>query len=159
MAIHAVEKSTVEAAIKALEVSQGRGTKYIGVFRPRIEHCSECPPEIIRRLKNLGAVVVSQPPFIYYHGERYLAQVPADIQTWLYPFKSLLDNGIVVAGSSDSPVVPPNPLVGIGAAVTRKAESGQHCDCLRNAYLYSKLWRCIQLMPPTLQGRKATRVL
>jgi hypothetical protein len=32
---------------------------------------------------------------------------------------------LVVAGSSDSPVVPDNPLVGIYAAVTRKAESGQ----------------------------------
>jgi hypothetical protein len=32
---------------------------------------------------------------------------------------------LIVAGSSDSPVVPDNPLVGIYAAVTRKAESGQ----------------------------------
>jgi len=30
-----------------------------------------------------------------------------------------------VAGSSDSPVVPDNPLVGIYAAVTRQAESGR----------------------------------
>ena len=35
------------------------------------------------------------------------------------------DLGLVVAGSSDSPVVPNNPLVGMQAAVTRKAESGQ----------------------------------
>ena len=32
---------------------------------------------------------------------------------------------IVAAGSSDCPVVPDNPLVGIYAAVTRRAESGQ----------------------------------
>ena len=32
----------------------------------------------------------------------------------------------MVAGSSDSPVVPNNPLVGIYAAVTRRAESGQY---------------------------------
>ena len=32
---------------------------------------------------------------------------------------------MVVAGSSDAPVVPANPLVGIYAAVTRQAESGQ----------------------------------
>jgi len=31
----------------------------------------------------------------------------------------------MVAASSDSPVVPDNPLVGIYAAVTRQAESGQ----------------------------------
>jgi predicted amidohydrolase YtcJ len=32
---------------------------------------------------------------------------------------------VVVAGSSDAPVTPVNPLMGIYAAVTRKAESGQ----------------------------------
>jgi predicted amidohydrolase YtcJ len=32
---------------------------------------------------------------------------------------------VVVAGSSDAPVVPNNPLVGIYAVVTRHAESGQ----------------------------------
>jgi hypothetical protein len=33
---------------------------------------------------------------------------------------------LIVAGGSDSPVVPDNPLVGIYAAVTRRAESGQY---------------------------------
>ncbi len=32
---------------------------------------------------------------------------------------------MIVAGSSDSPIVPDNPLVGIYAAVTRLAKSGQ----------------------------------
>jgi len=31
---------------------------------------------------------------------------------------------LTVAGSSDSPIAPDNPLIGIYAAVTRKAESG-----------------------------------
>jgi predicted amidohydrolase YtcJ len=38
---------------------------------------------------------------------------------------SLRASGIRVAASSDAPVVPFNPLVGICAAVTRKATSGQ----------------------------------
>ncbi len=122
VAIHAVERSMVEAAVSALEYSQRQFPQI--VKRHRIEHCSECPPEIRRRLSNLKAVVVSQPPFIYYSGERYLAQVPMEAQQWLYPFKSLMDSGLIVAGSSDSPVVPDNPLIGIYAAVTRRAESG-----------------------------------
>ena len=73
----------------------------------------------------LQAVVVTQPPFVYYSGERYLATVSASQLPWLYRFKSLLDSGLVVAASSDSPVVPDNPLAGIYAAVTRKTESGQ----------------------------------
>ncbi len=45
---------------------------------------------------------------------------------WLYRAKSFLDEGIVVAASSDMPVVPDNPLVGLYAAVTRRAQSGQY---------------------------------
>ena len=37
----------------------------------------------------------------------------------------MLNCGLIVAASSDSPVVPDNPLVGIYAAVTRQASSGQ----------------------------------
>jgi len=113
----------VEAAIAALE--------YIGSKSPlagrrhRLEHCSECPPELLERLRKLEAMVVTQPPFLYYSGERYLATLPPDRQRWLYRIKSLLDGGLVVAASSDSPVAQDNPLVGIYAAVTRRAESGQ----------------------------------
>jgi predicted amidohydrolase YtcJ len=130
-AIHAIERSAVEAAITALEFA---GTKrrnqflqkqYPACGRHRIEHCSECPPELISRLRRLQAVVVSQPPFIYYSGERYLSQVSEDAQQWLYPFKSMMNAGLNLSASSDSPIVPDNPLTGIYGAVTRLAESGR----------------------------------
>jgi predicted amidohydrolase YtcJ len=123
VAIHAVERTTVEAAIIALEYAR---TNFPG-FQPghRIEHCSECPTNLCLRLAELQAIVVSQPPFLYYSGERYLAQVAPEAQKWLYPFKSLMDSGIITSGSSDSPIVSNNPLIGIYSAVTRRAESGQ----------------------------------
>lgn len=123
VAIHAVSQSEVEAAVGALEYSQKQSPQT--GKRHRIEHCSECTPEIRRRLSDLKAVIVSQPPFIYYSGERYLSRIPIEAQSWLYPFKSLMDHGLTVAGSSDSPVVPNNPLIGIYAAATRLTESGQ----------------------------------
>ncbi len=123
LAFHAVEENTVIAAITALE--------YVDGFLPaagrrhRIEHCGECPPALLARIKKLGVVIVTQPPNIYYSGERYLATVARTQLPWLYRIKSPLQNGLVVAGSSDTPVVPANPLVGIYAAVTRRAENGQ----------------------------------
>ena len=123
LAIHAVEPSTVEAAIAALEYVRSHFPR--AGRRHRIEHCSVCPPPLLERLSKLQPVVVTQPPFIYYSGERYLAEVPASQLPWLYRIKSFFNSGLVVAGSSDSPVVPDNPLVGIYAAVTRRAESGQ----------------------------------
>ncbi|MFC1989540.1 amidohydrolase [Chloroflexota bacterium] len=123
LAIHAIQQSTVEAAITALEYAQERLPQ--AGRRHRIEHCSECPPRLLKRLKKLQAVVVTQPPFLYYSGERYLVTVPTDKLRWLYRFNSFLNSGLIVAASSDSPIVPDNPLVGIYAAVTRRAESGQ----------------------------------
>jgi len=123
VAIHAVEESSVAAAVTALEYARRQTPD--GDRRHRIEHCSECTARLAERLKALHAVVVTQPPFIYYSGERYLATVPAPQRYYLYPLRSLMDSGLVVAGSSDSPVVPENPLVGICAAITRRAESGE----------------------------------
>jgi len=123
LAIHAVRQSSVEATIVALENAQRQLPQ--AARRHRIEHCSECPPRLLERLKKLQAVVVTQPPFLYYSGARYLSLMPADQLRWLYRFKSFLESGLIVAGSSDSPVVPDNPLVGIYAAVTRQAESEQ----------------------------------
>lgn len=123
LAFHAIEENSVGAAINALEHAD-RHLSVVG-RRHRIEHCSECPPQLLERLSKLGAVIVTQPPFIYYSGERYLATVAVSQLPWLYRIKSPLESGLIVAGSSDSPVVPDNPLVGVCAAVTRKAESGQ----------------------------------
>ncbi len=123
LAFHAIEENTVEAATSALEYADSHLS--IAGRRHRIEHCSECPPHLLERLSKLGTVIVTQPPFIYYSGERYLATVAASQLPWLYRIKSPLESGLIVAGSSDSPVVPNNPLVGMYAAVTRKAESGQ----------------------------------
>jgi hypothetical protein len=68
--------------------------------------------------------VVTQPPFIYYRGDKYLSQVLPEVLPYLYPTGSLLRAGLRVAGSSDAPVVPFNPLTGIYAAVTRRTEGG-----------------------------------
>ena len=123
VAIHAIRESTVEAAIIALEHVQSQLPP--ADWRYRIEHCAECPPHLLERLCKGRVVVVTQPPFLYYSGERYLVTVPANQLQWLYRIKSFLDGGLVVAASSDSPIVPDNPLVGIYAAVTRQAEAGQ----------------------------------
>jgi predicted amidohydrolase YtcJ len=123
LAIHCIEPGTVAAAIAALEYIGGQSS--LAGRRHRLEHCSECPPELLERLAKLRAMVVTQPPFIYSSGERYIATIPPQSQRWLYRINSFLDAGLIVAGSSDSPIAPDNPLLGICAAVTRKAETGQ----------------------------------
>jgi predicted amidohydrolase YtcJ len=122
-ALHAVEETTVEAAALALEHAL-REAPHRG-HRHRLEHCSVCTPSMARRLAGMGAAVVSNPAFIYYSGERYLAELPRRQLQHLYAINSLLKAGVMVAAGSDAPVAGPDPLKGIYAAVTRRAETGQ----------------------------------
>jgi len=122
-AIHAVEEGEVEAAVTALESAQQLFPR--PEPRHRLEHCSECPPRLAERLKQVGAVVVSHPAFVYYNGDKYLAEVPRAKTPWLYPFRLLWENGLKLAAGSDSPGVPPNPFNSIYSAVTRRTHSGQ----------------------------------
>ncbi|MFC1909155.1 amidohydrolase [Chloroflexota bacterium] len=123
VALHAVEENTIEAACLALEYTLQRVPRTD--HRHRVEHSSVCTPSMARRLASLGAVVVTQPSFIYYSGERYLATVPEEQLRHLYPIATLIKAGLKVGAGSDCPVVPPDPLSGIYAAVTRKAKTGQ----------------------------------
>ena len=122
VAVHAVEAEAVEAAARA--IAAARRERPIP-FADRIEHCSECPPDVLRLLGRAGVAVCTQPAFVHHRGDRYLAEVAEDVQPWLYAMRSLLDAGVLVAAGSDAPVVEPAPMVGVGAAVTRRSRSGR----------------------------------
>jgi len=121
--LHAIEERTVEAACSAVEYALQRRPRVD--HRHRIEHCSVCPPALTKRIASLGIVVVTQPSFIYYHGERYLRTIPGNQLPHLYPIRTLIGHGVRVAGSSDGPIAPPNPLIGIYAATSRTSETGE----------------------------------
>ena len=119
VAIHAVEEAEVEAAVEAIESVDTPGLAH------RIEHASICPPSLIARLKARKVTVVTQPAFVYHSGDRYLAELSEGDAANLYPLRAWLDSGLNVAASSDAPVTPPDPLLGIQAAVLRRARTGQ----------------------------------
>jgi predicted amidohydrolase YtcJ len=120
--LHAVEENTIEAACNAVE----HALRYYPRrdHRHRIEHCALCPPFLLDRMSSLGIAVVTQPPFIYYSGDRYLQTVPPEKQDYLYRLGAMLGRGMIVGASSDFPLVPPYPLIGVYAAVTRRSEGG-----------------------------------
>ena len=126
VAIHAVEAEAVEAAVDALleaRASLDGETPHVGT-RDRIEHCSECPPEALARLARAVSVVVTQPGFLYYSGQRYLSEVDQELRQWLYRVRSFADTDLMPAFGSDAPVIDPNPLVGVYAAVSRRSSGG-----------------------------------
>ena len=138
VAIHAVEQEAVLAAIKAIgsnsPVSRSGSSRTTTVLQPggvslaprdRIEHCSECPPQLLHELRRCGAAVVTQPGFLYWNGDRYLQQVEPGLRQHLYPIGAWLEAGVPVAFSSDGPVIDPSPWPGIFSAVTRLTSGGK----------------------------------
>ena len=121
-AVHAVEEGAVAAAVRVF--AESRLADGPLPARDRIEHCAECPPELAAQVGRSGAMVVTQPGFIFHHGHRYRQRVDPNLLDSLYPVSSLHRSGAAVAFGSDSPVVDPNPWPAIYSAVTGLARDG-----------------------------------
>jgi len=117
VAVHAIGDRAIEAALKAF--SKALRTLPRENSRHRIEHCSVLNPRLVQWMKRLNLIASVQPHFIvsdFWVVER----VGAERARWVYPFKTLMNEGVVVAAGSDCPVEPISPLLGVWAAVARK---------------------------------------
>ena len=121
VAIHAVEAEVVRAAAGAIAANP----MPVPGVRHRIEHCAECPPDVLDAVVQSGASVATQPAFIRERGDAYLRDVPPDMLPHLYPIASLMKRDVPVVFSSDAPVADPNPMMAIEAATTRQTATGR----------------------------------
>lgn len=92
--------------------------------RFRLEHASCMTDALLREAGELGVVVAVQPTATYHLGDQWLASaIPASAIRYL-PLRSLLAQGLVVAGSSDYPCFAPEPLRAMSFAATRRTARG-----------------------------------
>ena len=125
VAIHAVEQEAIHAACRAFSQARAhRASLLPSAALDRVEHCSEGPMETIRRVKAAGPMVVTQPGFIHWNGERYRENVDPGLLPDLYPVGRLATAGVPLAFSSDSPVIDLDPWAGIAGAVLRRTREG-----------------------------------
>jgi len=118
IAVHAIGDRAVKETLKAFEDAVDK--KRIVKHRHRIEHASVLNPNLIKQMKDLGIIASIQPHFVI--SDFWVPQrLGSERARWTYPFKSLVDKGILLAASSDAPVEPLSPLLGIWAAVTRQS--------------------------------------
>ena len=115
LAVHCVEREAVAAAA---EVIAARPPLPAGIPPHRIEHCSECPSEIVDAVRRSGAMVVTQPGFIHWNGPNYLQNVASSLQPLLYAIGAIQNARVNIAFGSDAPVISPNPWPAIYSAVT-----------------------------------------
>jgi predicted amidohydrolase YtcJ len=118
--IHAQGDRGIRAALDALEpVARDDNPQ-----RHRIEHGGLFTATLRRRAARSAIHVVSQPPFLSVLGDGFLEAFGPERSADLYPFASLRDEGVLVAGSSDAPVVAASPLLGMRDAILRRTEGG-----------------------------------
>lgn len=122
MAIHAIGDRAIDMCLDAYRSALTRLPR--ADHRHRIEHCGVMRTDIIERMAAMGVIPVGQPPFIAEFGDGFLEHLGRERSQLTYPLKSLLNAGIPVAGSSDSPVSSYQPLIGIQAAVTQRTSGG-----------------------------------
>ncbi|MEE8457719.1 MAG: amidohydrolase [Acidimicrobiia bacterium] len=116
VAIHAIGDRAVDGVLDVFDelVSGGADPKDL-----RMEHASVISPPQVARLGDLGVSAAVQPAFLASEAEWVENRVGPERARWLYPFRSLLEAGVPLAGSSDCPVEPPHPLWGMAAAMDR----------------------------------------
>jgi predicted amidohydrolase YtcJ len=121
VAIHANGDVTIDMVLKAYENVLKKYPRQD--TRHRIEHCSLVNPELLRRIKAIGAIPTPFWTYAYYHGEKWKEYGPEKMQ-WMFAHKSFLETGTPVPGASDYGPGPFEPLMALQSMVTRKDYNG-----------------------------------
>lgn len=122
VAVHAQGERGIRTTLSAFEQVVEPGNPR----RHRIEHGGCFTPDLRTVAARLGIHVVSQPAFLSALGDGYIEAFGPARSEGLYPFASLLREGVLVAGSSDAPVIGASPLVAMRDAMLRRTDGGAH---------------------------------
>ena len=88
--------------------------------RHRLEHASVLTGDMLEDIARLGLVVSTQPLFIHSEKNWLTKRLGRKRVKRTYPFRSILDAGIKLAGASDAPVESVDVLHAIQCCVTRE---------------------------------------
>ena len=123
--VHAIGDKAFDMALDAYENAIEHSPRKD--HRHRIEHMGNwlATPKLIQRMVRSGIVAIPNIAFAYYIGDAILDCVGERRLTKAFPFRTLLKNGVILAGGSDSPGYwPVDPLRDIATAASRKMRWG-----------------------------------
>ena len=120
LAIHAIGDLANRRILEAVEAGG-----YDAAHRWRIEHAQVFATEDLMRAANAGLIASMQPSHAI--GDLFFApaRLGMDRLAGAYAWKTLLDNGTVIAGGSDAPVEVGSPQIEFYAAIARKSLKGE----------------------------------
>lgn len=113
--IHAMGDKAIDTTLKVIEQTKNQ------TVRLRIEQAAVLNKELVKRLKKQNVVVSVQPKVISTEFNVWSAiqRLGVERARWLHPLKTLLNEGVKIAGGSDCPMEPLSPLLGMQEAVLR----------------------------------------
>lgn len=120
--IHAIGDAAIEAVLDAYATAQSQNPRRD--VRHRIEHCSILDDDLLDRIVSQQVIPIPGTTFLYYMRPAYLQNLGHERVRYAYAMKTFADRGIVAAASSDAPVVPVNPMLGLQTMVTRRDRLG-----------------------------------
>ncbi len=95
--------------------------------RHRLEHASILDAAMIEDIRRLGIVISAQPMFIHSEKNWLYARFGRERAKNIYPFRSIVDAGVKLAGASDTPVESADVLHALQCCVTREGFETQEC--------------------------------
>lgn len=114
VAVHAIGNEAISQAVDVLADADHDHIR-------RIEHAGVIDEEDVPRLVDAGIDVVTQPGFLSMPSYEHMVPISG---VRLIPVRSFLDAGGRVVASSDTPVIDPDPMIGVRKAVTRTVAGG-----------------------------------
>lgn len=118
--VHCAGGKAMDMVLNAFEETDK--VKPIKERRFYLIHAYQPSDENFERCRRLGVAVASQPSFLYYLGDSYYENVGPERSKWLKPHRAWIDNGVVVASGTDSPVTPYLPFPSLWASIARRTE-------------------------------------
>ena len=124
--VHAIGDRAFDMALDAYETAIQKSPRKD--HRHRIEHMGNwlSTQERMQRMVRSGIIAIPNIAIGYYVGDAILDCVGEKRLTKAFPFRTLLKNGVIIAGGSDSPGYwPVDPLRDIAACVSRQMRWGE----------------------------------
>ena len=121
---HVIGDAAVDMALDAIEGAQKASPR--ADARHRIEHAALNTDKALKRTKDLGVIVSTQPQALRLLGDALREQLGEERAKRLMPTRTWLDLGVPLCLSSDSPTLPwYSPQVTLAGALARVTASNQ----------------------------------
>ena len=122
VAVHSQGDQAISDTLDAYE--SVLGSKSENPLRHRIEHGGCMFSNLLNRATAMNVPVAVQPGMFSVLADGWIEAYGQDKADRLYPYRDMLDAGIVLGGSSDCPVIGQDPRQALRDAVLRSAPSG-----------------------------------